>query len=122
MLDMYRTKKDQLQRVHNFAKLVQVGLRNLARLHGTSNPPFVIVERWRGPATVQVSLPPFFINEHHSFLPSLRDLQRCRWLRGRRDPGRNPEGHRRLTLTDGAHNEEDPDADIDELDFFSDED
>ena len=25
-------------------------------------------------------------------------------------------------ITDGAHNEEDPDADIDELDFFSDED
>ena len=29
MLDMYRTKKDQLQRIHNFAKLVQAGLRNL---------------------------------------------------------------------------------------------
>ena len=25
-------------------------------------------------------------------------------------------------ITDGAHNEEDPDADIDELEFFSDED
>ena len=25
-------------------------------------------------------------------------------------------------ITDGAHNEEDPDAEIDELDFFSDED
>ena len=25
-------------------------------------------------------------------------------------------------ITDGAHNEEDPDADIDKLDFFSDED
>ena len=28
----------------------------------------------------------------------------------------------KLDITDGAHNEEDPDADIDELDFFSDED
>ena len=27
-----------------------------------------------------------------------------------------------VDITDGAHNEEDPDADIDELDFFSDED
>ena len=26
-----------------------------------------------------------------------------------------------VDITDGAHNEEDPDADIDELDFFSDE-
>ena len=27
-----------------------------------------------------------------------------------------------VDITDGTHNEEDPDADIDELDFFSDED
>ena len=27
-----------------------------------------------------------------------------------------------VDITDGAHSEEDPDADIDELDFFSDED
>ena len=27
-----------------------------------------------------------------------------------------------VDITDGVHNEEDPDADIDELDFFSDED
>ena len=69
---------------------------------------------------MQVSLPPFFIDEHHSFLPSLRDLQRCRWLGGRRDPGQNLEIE--VDITDGAHNEEDSDADIDELDFFSDED
>ena len=68
---------------------------------------------------MQVSLPPFFINEHHSFLPSLRDLQRCRWLGGRRDEiPRDIE----VDIMDGAHNEEDPDADIDELDFISDED
>ena len=94
MLDMYRTKKDQLQRIHNFAKLVQAGLRNLGYTGLPTRLLFNIVERRRGPVTVQVSLPPFFINEHHSFLPSLRDLQRCRWLGGRRDPGRNPEGHR----------------------------
>ena len=91
------------------------------RLLGTSNPPSVIVERRRGPVTVQVSLPLFFINEHHSFLPSLRDLQRCRSLGGRRDPGQNPEDIE-VDITDGTHNEEDPDTDINELDFFSDED
>ena len=38
-------------------------------------------------------------------------------------PGRNPEGHViEADITDGAHNEEDPDAEVDELDFFSDED
>ena len=71
---------------------------------------------------MQVSLPPFFINEHHSFLPSLRDLQRCRWLGGRDEIRDKIPRDIEVDIMDGAHNEEDPDADIDELDFFSDED
>ena len=56
---------------------------------------------------MQVSLPPFFINEH-SFLLSLRDVD------GSEDDEIRDEIPRDV--------EEDPDADIDELDFFSDED
>ena len=65
---------------------------------------------------MQVSLPPFFINKqkhNHSFIPSLRDLQR-----DSEDEIRDeiPRDKMKRIL------EEDPDADIDELDFFSDED
>ena len=75
---------------------------------------------------MQVSLPPFFINKqkhNHSFLPSLRDLQ-C----GSDDDGSGTKSRGTLKLTSRmAHTikrilEEDPDADIDKLDFFSDED
>ena len=77
---------------------------------------------------------------NHLFLPSLRDLQRCidadiiirSFLRcgisntvdGSEDDEIRDEIPRDIEadITDGAHNEEDPDADIDELDFFSDED
>ena len=74
---------------------------------------------------------------NHSFLPSLRDLQRCinadiiilrcgisNAVDGSEDDEIRDEIPRDIEadITDGAHNEEDPDADIDELDFFSDED
>ena len=58
---------------------------------------------------MQVSLPPFFINKQHNF--DIRDEIRDEILRDIE-----------ADITDGAHNEEDPDAEIDELDFFSDED
>ena len=53
-----------------------------------------------------------------SFLPSLRDLQHGSEDEIRDEIPRDIE----VDITDGAHNEEDPDADIDELDLFSDED
>ena len=88
------------------------------RLHGTSNPPSVsIVERRRGPVTVQVSLSPFFINiiirSFHFGIYNAVDRSEDDEIRD--EIPRDIE----VDIMDGAHNEEDPDADIDELDFFS---
>ena len=72
-----------------------------------------------------MSLPPIFINKqkhNHSFLPSLWDLQRGLedeiWVEIPRDI----EVDITMAHTMKRILEEDPDADIDELDFFSDED
>ena len=68
MLDMYRTKKINYSAFTTLLNFFNSsGGPSKLRLHGTSNPPSVIVERRRGPVTVQVSLPPFFINKQHNF-------------------------------------------------------
>ena len=120
MLDMYRTKKDQLQRIHNFAKLVQVGLRNL----GYTGLP-TRLRRTTARSSYSASEPSSFLHKRASFVPSfVAGSPTLSMARRTTRSGTKSRGTLKLTsrIMDGAINEEDPDTDIDELDFFSDED
>ena len=106
MCNLQATKHGQNNTGHVQNFFISSGGPSKLRLHGTSNPPSVIVERRRG-------LVPSFV----AGSPTLH-------VDGSEDDEIRDEILRdiEVDITDGAHNEEDPDADIDELDFFSDED
>ena len=70
---------------------------------------------------MQVSLPPFFINKQNIIIRSFLRCGISNAVDGSEDDEIRDEIPRdiEVDITDGAHNEEDPDADIDELDLFS---